>query len=349
MDKEEKSPLITTIIPTYRRPLLLKRAIKSALQQGVSLRVRVLDNASADETSAVVIAMAKLDNRLQYHCHEKNIGAASNFEYGLYSVDTPFFSLLSDDDYLLPGFYEQALTDLNRYPEAMFWAGLTLNTDEQGCIWDARVDRWPREGLFRPPDGLLAMMHGLAPTWTGIVFRREILDRIGVPDQETLGPSDLDYTLRAAASYPFVLRKHPSAVFTLNAASFSSTQPMSSFWPGWQKMFLNLEAHAGLDAGVKASVLCALHQDAQRMLFRRGANALASARYDFALEAGAALRAQYKGRFRAGLLSAVSAACTKVPGLQGAYTAAYRFVERRLVKSRVGLTRRFGHLIRRPQ
>jgi hypothetical protein len=178
------------------------------------------------------------------------------------------------------------------------------------------------------------------------LFRREILDRIGLPDQETLGPSDLDYTLRAAASQPFVLRKYPSAVFTLNAASFSSTEPMSSFWPGWQKMFRNLEAQDGLDAHAKAAALVALHQDAQRMLFRRGVNALASARYDFAREAAAALQANYGDRACAGLLIAVAAVCDKVPGLQRAYTGAYRLAERRLVKSRAGLTQRFGHLIR---
>jgi hypothetical protein len=344
---EVGTPLISTIIPTYRRPALLKRAITSALQQHeISLCVRVLDNASGDETGDMVSEMAEVDQRLQYHRHEQNIGAAANFEFGLRSVDTPFFSLLSDDDYLLPGFYEQAVSDLDKHPEAMFWAGLTLNADEQGRIWDARVDRWPREGLFNPPDGLLTMMHGLAPTWTGILFRREILDRIGLPDQETLGPSDLDYTLRAAASQPFVLRKYPSAVFTLNAASFSSTEPMSSFWPGWQKMFRNLEAQDGLDAHAKAAALVALHQDAQRMLFRRGVNALASARYDFAREAAAALQANYGDRARAGLLIAVAAVCDKVPGLQRAYTGAYRLAERRLVKSRAGLTQRFGHLIR---
>jgi hypothetical protein len=341
------NPLVTIVIPTYQRPFMLQRAIASAVeQQGVGVRVCVFDNCSNDDTSDVVGRMMRNHPEIRYHCHSRNLGAAANFDFGLRSVDTPFFSLLSDDDYLLPGFYEQALSDLDKHPEAMFWAGLTLNADEQGRIWDARVDRWPREGLFNPPDGLLAMMHGLAPTWTGIVFRREILDRIGLPDQETLGPSDLDYTLRAAGSQPFVLRKYPSAVFTLNAASFSSTQPMSSFWPGWQKMFRNLEAQDGLDAHAKAAALVALHQDAQRMLFRRGANALASARYDFAREAAAALQANYGDRARAGLLKSVAAVCDKVPWLQRVYTGAYRLVERRLVRSRAGLTQRFGHLIR---
>lgn len=344
----EELPQVTTILPTFRRPRLLKRAMLSAIgQEGAALTVSVFDNASGDETREVVAELAASDTRLQYHCHQQNVGAAANFEFGLRSLATPFFSILSDDDYLLPGFYQRALSDLARHPEAMFWAGLTLSVDEQGRIWDARVDRWAREGVFLPPEGLMAMMHGMAPTWTGIVFRTGILDRVGYPDQETLGPSDLDFLLKAAASCPFIVRKHPSAVYTLNSTSFSATQPLSSFWPGWQKMFLNLEANHELGEHSKSKALTALHHDARRMLFRRAANALSTGRYDFVRGAAEALQLQYKRRGRPFVLRTLATACERLPWLQRAYSRAYRMAERGLVKSRASLESRFGHLVSR--
>lgn len=337
---------ITAIIPTYRRPKLLRRAVTSVLNQAaVSLSVRVFDNASGDDTGAVMADVAKGESRLSYHCHRQNIGAAANFEYGLRSVDTPFFSILSDDDYLLPEFYQQALDDLARSPEAMFWAGITLNVDECGRIWDARVDRWPREGVYSPPEGLMAMMNGLAPVWTGVVFRREVLDSIGFPDKEALGPSDLDFLLNAAASFPFVLRKHPSAVFTLNAASFSATQPLSSFWPGWKKMFHNIACNEALGIFERQNALVALHKDAKKMLLRRGANVLSFGRYDFARGVADALETDYGQLWHPLLLRAIATACEQIPWLQRVYTWFYRMVERRLVKGRRDLQRRFGHLI----
>ncbi|MFC5740285.1 glycosyltransferase family 2 protein [Dyella tabacisoli] len=340
--------IITTIIPTFRRPALLRRAITSALaQDGVSLTVHVFDNASGDETRSLVSELAADDPRLRYQEHERNIGATDNFEFGFKSVETPFFSVLSDDDYLLPGFYQHALDDFAKHPEAIFWAGMTLQVDEKGDIWDVRTDQWPIDGMFLPPEGLMVMMHGKAPIWTGIVFRREILDLIGLPDREALGPSDLDFILRAAASYPFVLRKYPAAVFTLNSASYSATQPLSSFWPGWQKMLLNLETNTSLDGRVKTEALAALHQDARRMLFRRGANALSAGRYDFTLGAAAALHTYYDQRGRAWMLRTLAIACARLPWLQRVYAKAYRTVEHLLVKSRTDLKPRFGHLIRR--
>jgi len=344
------APDITAVIPTYRRPKLLRRAVRSVLNQAaVSLMVRVFDNASGDDTGAVMADLANGESRLNYHCHQQNLGSAANFEYGLRSVDTPFFSLLSDDDYLLPDFYRQALDDLAKYPDAMFWAGLTLNVDECGKVWDARVDRWSRDGLYAPPEGLMAMMNGLAPAWTGIVFRREILDSIGFPDKEALGPSDLDFLLKAAASFPFVLRKHPSAVFTLNATSFSATQPLSSFWPGWQKMFCNIECNEALGDFEKQRALAALHKDAKSMLFRRGANVLSFGRYDFARGVADALQTDYGQLWRPLLLRVITTACEQFSWFQRIYSKIYRLVERRLVNNRLDLQQRFGHLVSQVQ
>lgn len=342
------SPLVTTVIPTWRRPRLLRRAVQSALEQDLeALRVCVFDNDSGDGTAALIAELAATDPRLRYHAHASNIGAIANFEFGIGSVDTPYFSILSDDDYLLPGFYRRALAELELHPQAMFWAGATLNVDEQNRIWDARVARWPEEGLFEPPQGVLRMTGGLWPTWTGILFRREVLAQVGLPDREALGPFDLDFVLKIGARFPYIVRRVPVAVFTLNSASFGATQPLSSFWPGWKKMFRNLEqVLADVDEHSKNAVLSALHRQARRMLFRRGANALAAARLDFARDAARALQEDYGKSQHAGVLRGLALLCANSALAQGACTRAYRFVENRLIEGRQDLHARYAHLIR---
>src|ERR1039458_5172442 len=113
---------ITTVIPTYRRPRPLARAIQSVLCQSYPhFEVHVYDNASGDETPEVVAQFAARDPRVKYHVHPRNIGMMENFAYGISHVETPFFSILSDDDFLLPGFFERAMSALEDYPEAMFF------------------------------------------------------------------------------------------------------------------------------------------------------------------------------------------------------------------------------------
>ncbi len=51
------------------------------------------------------------------------------------------------------------------------------------------VENWSRHGRFSGVDGVMAMTHSRAPAWTGIVFRRAVLDALGPPDREARGPS----------------------------------------------------------------------------------------------------------------------------------------------------------------
>lgn len=336
-------PVVTVVIPTFRRPKLLGRAILTALEQGPGVRVAVFDNCSGDETASVVQRIAEGDPRVDYYCHTGNIGALANFDFALRSVRTPFFSILSDDDYLLPGFHAAALSALGDSPEAMFWAGITLHVDEDGVVWDARVARWAREGLYLPPEGALAMTGGRAPTWTGVLFRREVLDVSGYPDPEARGPADLDFMIRLAARHPFLLAKYPAAVFTLNRASFSATQPLSSFWPGWQRMIANVMAMQETKASGLAE---ALTRDAQRMLFRRGINAIAAGRFDFARDAAAALDQHFARRLQGWSLRALAAACGGIPGVGAVFAGAYRMAERILVRSRASTLAGYARFVR---
>lgn len=339
------APAVTTVLPTYRRPRLLRRAAQSATTQaGARVVLRICDNASADGTGDVAASLADAGHRVEYICRPHNVGATGNYVLGVQGIGTPFFSLLADDDYLLPGFYQKAIEDLDRHPKAMFWVGTTLNVSPSGEVWDARIERWPRDGIYQGLKGVLAMTGGLAPNWTGILFRSEVLARPGFIDPEAGGPADFDCTLRMAARHPFFVRRVPVAVSTLNPSSFSATQPLQAFWPGWQRMLRNVAGFDGLTPAERRRLADALSRDARRMLFRRGIHAMAHGRPDFAQAAAAALREFGGAGLRAPGLDLVRLAC-RAPGAQPLFASAYRVLERRLVASRSSLQSRHGHLL----
>ena len=341
------APQISVLIPTYRRPQLLRRAISSALaQRGPAVQVCVYDNASGDATAEVVAELAARDPRIQYYCHDHNIGSLANFQFALARVDTPLFSFLSDDDLLLPGFFEEAVSDFGQFPDAMFWAGTTVRMTPEGRVYDAHADSWPREGLYTPADGLRELLSGNLLVWTGILFRREVVTNVGLLDLEVGGPSDVDYVLRIAAQYPFVVRKWPAAIFMLNPDSFSETAPFSTFWPGWLKMIENIVALASRHPHPRREIEQRLNANAQRMLFRRGASALSHRNYPFTRQAAGVLRQHYKKFLFGGLLSILTGLCARYSILQSLYTAAYRCAEHHLLTQRSELQARYGHLAR---
>lgn len=344
----DELPEVTTVLPTFRRPLLLRRAaLSAARQEGARVLLRICDNASGDATGDVATQLAAEGCRVDYVRRDHNIGATGNYVEGIRGIETPYFSLLADDDYLLPHFYQQAIDDLTSHPEAMFWVGTTLNVSPDGVVWDARMEQWPRDGLYRGFEGVLSMTGGRAPNWTGIMFRTSVLQSPGFIDPEAGGPADFDCTLRIAARHPFFVRRVPVAVSTLNPVSFSATQPLQSFWPGWLRMLQNVAEMHSLSPAERARVIEALSRDARRMLFRRGIHALVSGRPGFAREAAVALRAFGGAGLRAAALDLVRMGCL-VPSARVLLAVAYRALERRLVAARAGLQARHGHLLSGP-
>lgn len=210
-----KDVVVTTVLPTFRRPELLARAIRSVLGQTYPhLEVCVYDNASGDATGDVVRALVGEDSRVRYHCHPENVGLNRNFLHGLGRVDTPLFSFLSDDDLIFPELYARALRAFRERPSLGFFCGNVMDLDPTGRV----LRECPlEEGLYEPPRGLLEMAGRGHPQWAGMVFRRQVLDRIGLldPDNEAF---DLEFELRAASRFEYAVDSAPAGIFSRPAA-----------------------------------------------------------------------------------------------------------------------------------
>ena len=113
---------VTIAIPTYNRATLLKISLKSVLAQKYpDFRVIVIDNASSDNTEAVVGSFA--DSRIAYVRNETNIGLFRNWNRAIELNSSPYLTILQDDDELLPGFIHESVLALDNHPHAAFSVG----------------------------------------------------------------------------------------------------------------------------------------------------------------------------------------------------------------------------------
>lgn len=107
------SPLVSIMIPTYRRPDLLRDAVKSALAQitTVPFEVVVVDNDSEQEMSTVVDqVMASFDaTNLRHFRNEANIGLYGNWNRCIELARGRWLTILNDDDLLDPSFLAETL------------------------------------------------------------------------------------------------------------------------------------------------------------------------------------------------------------------------------------------------
>jgi glycosyltransferase involved in cell wall biosynthesis len=93
----------TVVVPTRERCETLRATLRTCLDQShPDLTVIVSDNASADDTRAVVASFD--DPRLKYVNAGRRVSMARNWEFALDAVDDTenYVHYLGDDDGLLP-------------------------------------------------------------------------------------------------------------------------------------------------------------------------------------------------------------------------------------------------------
>jgi glycosyltransferase involved in cell wall biosynthesis len=206
-------PKITILIPTYQRPKLLVRAIDSIASQSFSdLIIRVHDNGSDYETKEAVSKLMLTDPRIEYHRHVKNIGALGNFQSLIDTIKTPFYSIISDDDFYLPGHIKTGIENLIGNPEAYFYASATATADLTNDVLYLR-NQYLQEGFYTPSKKLSQSIAREHFTLTGTIFSIKIKDKISCFHQ--LGRDDL-FSVMLTGCMPFLASPRIGAVFTIN-------------------------------------------------------------------------------------------------------------------------------------
>ncbi len=298
--------MITTIIPTYRRPKLLKRAIASVLRQTYPhFQICVYDNASRDETEEVVREFC--DARVQYFCHPQNIGSNANFQFGLERVTTPYFSFLSDDDFLLPHFYEQMLEAFAKKPECAFCAGDVLSLE--GKNLNAARPALVEERYFPAPWGAMEVIFGLMPNWSGILFKKEKVHRLNT---EVLA-LDIDFLLRVAVDSPFFLTKEPCAVYTCNPQGITGKAGLSLCYPSIYECVQNIIQRKDLAEDFRTEFEHKMIAKLKRLIFFEGRRQLKQKDCTGAKETAQILENVFRDPFLSKILR-IAATLYKIPG-----------------------------------
>lgn len=337
-------PLVTTIIPTYRRPKLLRRAIRSVLNQTYPhFQVCVYDNASGDETADVVNELAKKDSRVKYYCHQENIGSLANYNYGIERVATPFFSLLSDDDVVLPNFFRKTLEGFERFPDAIFSAGSGIAMTDQGQVLGAPLSLWKRVGYYSPPGGLLEMIGGKHPLMSGILFRKQVIDVFGGMDLEIVA-ADLDLEIRIAARFPFVVSQEPCSIFVYHTLSAGVQAGSSWIWPSCLKTIRNLREDNSLSPSMQDEVERCLTAFFTKTIFTIGVRSAIRSNFADAHSAVEALRTHYRLYTKAFILASITWILEHVQPANRLALRSYNSLAliRRITNR--GLQRKYGHL-----
>jgi glycosyltransferase involved in cell wall biosynthesis len=187
---------VSVIIPAYNRGWIIKEAIDSVLAQTFNeYELIVVDDGSEDNTAEI---LAGYNNKIQI-IHQANSGVSAARNRGIVSSSGRYIALLDSDDLWFPEKLNKQVSFFQNHPDAMI-----CQTQE---IWIRNGNRVnPRKhhkklsGMIFEPSLSLCLVSPSA-----VMFKRELLDKVGLFDENLPACEDYDLWLRVSLGFPVYL------------------------------------------------------------------------------------------------------------------------------------------------
>jgi GT2 family glycosyltransferase len=193
---------VDVVVPCYNYARYLDNCVRSLLsQRDVEVRVLVIDDASPDDTTAVVERLAAEDRRVSHIRNETNLGLIATANKGVMEwAAADYVVLLSADDALTPGSLARATKLMDARPEVVFTYGMALMMHDDGPELEISDLQDPLFAVV-PSELFLRRIceHSNAVPTPCAVMRTSVQRRIGGYNPFFKHTSDLDMWMRAAA------------------------------------------------------------------------------------------------------------------------------------------------------
>lgn len=193
------SPKVSIITITYNRARYIKEAIESVLVQSFGdWELIIIDDASTDNTPAIVQEYAQKDSRIRYFRNETNLKIPRSRNLGLKMAEGKYIAVLdSDDVWAEPDKLRKQVEFLENNPEYALVGGGVIFIDENGREISRRLNpsddkEIRRRILFKNP-----FVH------SGVLYLRKAALESGGYDENLNVSEDYDLWLKMGRTWKF--------------------------------------------------------------------------------------------------------------------------------------------------
>ncbi|MCU0963697.1 MAG: glycosyltransferase [Burkholderiaceae bacterium] len=197
-------PLVSIVLPTYKRAHVLPHAVRSVLAQTyANWELIVVDDNSPDDTAQVVKGFA--DPRIRYVKNDPNLRLPRALNRGFSLARGEVLTWTSDDNLYAPRAIEAMVARLSQGDCDLVYADYWLfsHDDAAGRPLDPQVDRLPDTVQLDRGNHMGACF----------LYTRQVYEAVGDYDPELFLVEDYDFFIRAAKQFRFAHLAEPLYYF----------------------------------------------------------------------------------------------------------------------------------------
>lgn len=188
--------LVSVIVPTYKRINILKRAIRSVINQTYNDFELLIINDDINNDKIVIDAINEFnDNRIRFFNNNRTKGANGARNTGILNTKGEFIAFLDDDDEWLENKLEEQIKCLNNRPNNFggVYSGYYIE----------RNSKWQKYFGLKEGKLLNEVVLNSVKICTGsnLLIKASVLDKVGLWDEDLLRQQDLEFLIRFLIHY----------------------------------------------------------------------------------------------------------------------------------------------------
>ncbi len=216
------SAIVSVIIPTYKRPEMVKQAVGSVFNQSFKgYEIIVINDGPGGDTVTAIKPF--LQNPKFRYFEQENAGLSAARNHGILVANGKYISFLDDDDLYRPYKLAKQVSYLEVNSSAMLVHCWFSKFDNTGKDLGVRNTSWFSGEIY---PSILTQWSVLmaAPC---VMVRREIFQTVGLFDETLNAAEDLDMWRRIARIYPFHIIPESLVLVRRQRVSMSSDKSKS--------------------------------------------------------------------------------------------------------------------------
>jgi glycosyltransferase involved in cell wall biosynthesis len=235
---------ISICIPTYNGAIYLKECLDSIYQQTFTdFEIIICDDCSTDTTVEIIESYLKRDYRIQLYKNEVNLGLVGNWNQCIKKANGEWIKFLFQDDYMEPNCISKLMSYTNQDTELIITKRSYILSDNldlsNKAFYEKNARTLENTNVVRDRNVISSntickvTAKNIALNFLGepsfIMFRKDVVDKIGYFNNELSQICDLDFTLRIATNYGLVYVPEKLSHFRVheNSATFRNTSSKS--------------------------------------------------------------------------------------------------------------------------